>query len=125
MRISDWSSDVCSSDLDIALLGKELYDRLAKVGEDLRKVGAGLNSAVTNFNAFTNSFNSRLVSTGRKFKELNIETGSRELDDVGDVEALANVSGGSHAALPDRRGDGSGRAAWRGRGGAAVEVGGG
>src|SRR3546814_8477261 len=103
MRISDWSSDVCSSDL--APLGKELYDRLAKVGEDLRKVGAGLNSAVTNFNAFTNSFNSRLVSTGRKFKELNIETGSRELDDVGAVEALANVSGGSHAALTDRRGD--------------------
>lgn len=77
---------------DIALLGKELYDRLAKVGEDLRKVGTGLNSAVSNFNTFTTSFNSRLVSTGRKFKELNIETGAREVDDVPAVEALASTS---------------------------------
>ncbi len=85
---------------DIALLGKELYDRLAKVGEDLRKVGSGLNSAVTNFNAFTTSFNSRLVSTGRKFKQLNIETGARELEDVAGVEALATVSNAEARSLP-------------------------
>jgi DNA recombination protein RmuC len=86
---------------DIALLGKELYDRLAKVGEDLRKVGTGLNSAVTNFNTFTNSFNSRLVSTGRKFKELNIETGARELEDVPAVEALAGAGEVVRPALTD------------------------
>src|SRR3546814_11799173 len=83
---SVWQQEALAKNArDIALLGKELYDRLAKVGEDLRKVGAGLNSAVTNFNAFTNYFNSRLVSTGRKFKELNIETGSRELEYDGAV----------------------------------------
>jgi DNA recombination protein RmuC len=76
---------------DIAVLGKELYDRLAKVGEDLRKVGTGLNSAVSNFNNFTSSFNSRLVSTGRKFRDLNIETGARELEDVPAVELLASA----------------------------------
>jgi DNA recombination protein RmuC len=76
---------------DIALLGKELYDRLAKVGEDLRKVGTGLNSAVTNFNTFTTSFNGRLASTGRKFKELNIETGARELEEVPAIETLASA----------------------------------
>lgn len=76
---------------DIAMLGKELYDRLAKVGEDLRKVGTGLNSAVSNFNAFTGSFNSRLVSTGRKFRDLNVETGVRELEDVPAVELLASA----------------------------------
>lgn len=76
---------------DIAILGKELYDRLAKVGEDLRKVGTGLNSAVSNFNNFTSSFNSRLVSTGRKFRDLNIETGARELEDVPAVELLASA----------------------------------
>lgn len=91
---------------DIALLGKELYDRLAKVGEDLRRVGTGLNSAVTNFNTFTNSFNSRLVSTGRKFKELNIETGARELDDVPSVEALASAGDVARPALVDLRDEG-------------------
>jgi DNA recombination protein RmuC len=90
---------------DIALLGKELYDRLAKVGEDLRKVGTGLNSAVTNFNSFTTSFNSRLVSTGRKFKELNIETGSRELEDVQGIEALASAGEAPRSALANLSGD--------------------
>jgi DNA recombination protein RmuC len=80
----------------IGELGKEMYDRLAKVADDLRKVGTGLNSAVSNFNAFTNSFNGRLVVTGRKFRELDIETGNRELADVPSVDTLAqsgDVSG--------------------------------
>jgi DNA recombination protein RmuC len=88
---------------DIALLGKELYDRLAKVGEDLRKVGTGLNNAVGHFNTFTTSFNSRLVSTGRKFKELDIETGSRDLEDVPAVEALASAGEVPRPALADAR----------------------
>ena len=36
----------------IGELGKEMYDRLAKVADDLRKVGVGLNSAVNNYNKF-------------------------------------------------------------------------
>ena len=83
----------------IAELGKEMYDRLAKVADDLRKVGSGLNSAVSNFNAFANSFNGRLVVTGRKFRDLDIQTGSRELEDVAPVEALARS--GDVAALLD------------------------
>lgn len=83
----------------IAELGKEMYDRLAKVADDLRKVGSGLNSAVSNFNAFANSFNGRLVVTGRKFRELDIETGARELEEVAQVEALARS--GDVAALID------------------------
>jgi len=83
----------------IGELGKEMYDRLAKVADDLRKVGSGLNSAVSNFNAFTNSFNGRLVVTGRKFRELDIETGARELEDVAPVEALARS--GDVSALLD------------------------
>ena len=74
---------------EIGRLGKEMHDRLAKVADDLRKVGAGLNSAVNNFNSFSNSFNGRLMVTGRKFRDLNIETGARELEDVSPVEALA------------------------------------
>ena len=77
---------------EIGRLGKEMHDRLAKVADDLRKVGAGLNSAVNNFNSFSNSFNGRLMVTGRKFRDLNIETGARELEDVAPVEALARYS---------------------------------
>ena len=84
---------------EIGRLGKEMHDRLAKVADDLRKVGAGLNSAVNNFNSFSNSFNGRLMVTGRKFRDLNIETGAREIEDVAPVEALARY--GDTPALID------------------------
>lgn len=97
---SVWQQEAIAKNArSIAELGKEMYDRLAKVADDLRKVGSGLNSAVSNFNAFANSFNGRLVVTGRKFRDLDIQTGSRELEDVAQVEALARS--GDVAALID------------------------
>ena len=72
----------------IGELGKELYDRLAKAALDLRKVGAGLNSAVNNYNAFVSSFESRSLVTARKFRELNIEPGAREIEVVPAIESL-------------------------------------
>jgi DNA recombination protein RmuC len=76
----------------IGELGKELYDRLAKAALDLRKVGAGLTSAVNNYNSFVSSFESRSLVTARKFRELNIEPGAREIEVVPPVEALARYS---------------------------------
>ena len=72
----------------IGELGKELYDRLAKAAQDLRKVGAGLTSAVSNYNSFVSSFESRSLVTARKFRELNIEPGAREIEVVPAIEAL-------------------------------------
>ena len=85
----------------IGELGKEMHDRLAKVAGDLRKVGVGLNSAVKNFNGFTNSFNGRLMVTGRKFRDLNIETGARDLEDVSSVDALALGEGPALIEKPE------------------------
>ncbi len=76
----------------IGELGKELYDRLAKAAADLRKVGAGLTSAVNNYNSFVSSFESRSLVTARKFRDLNIEPGAREIEVVPPVEALARYS---------------------------------
>lgn len=73
----------------IGVLGKELYDRLAKAAGDLRKVGGGLTSAVNNYNAFVASFESRALVTARKLKDLNIEPGAREIEEVPPVEVLA------------------------------------
>lgn len=73
----------------IGELGKELYDRLAKAAGDLRKVGGGLTSAVNNYNSFVSSFETRALVTARKFRDLNIETGAREIEEVPPVEALA------------------------------------
>jgi len=82
----------------IGELGKELYDRLAKTAQDLRKVGVGLTSAVNNYNSFVSSFESRSLVTARKFRDLNIEPGAREIEVVPPVEALARYS--EESALP-------------------------
>lgn len=72
----------------IGALGKEMYDRIAVAAQHLKSVGSGLSSAVNNYNKFVGSFERNVMSSGRKFAELNIETGKRELDDVPQVEAL-------------------------------------
>ena len=72
----------------IGELGKELYDRLAKAAQDLKRVGGGLTTAVNNYNSFVSSFETRSLVTARKFRELNIEPGAREIEVVPPVEAL-------------------------------------
>jgi DNA recombination protein RmuC len=82
----------------IGQLGKEMYDRIAVAAQHLKSVGSGLNSAVNNYNKFVGSFERNVMSTGRKFADLNIETGHRALDDVPVVEALPRY--GDEASLP-------------------------
>ena len=82
----------------IGELGKELYERLAKAADDLRKVGSGLSSAVNNYNSFVASFESRSLVTARKFRELNIEPGKREIEVLQPVELLPRYA-------EDERGD--------------------
>ena len=72
----------------IGELGKELYERLAKAAQDLKRVGGGLTTAVNNYNSFVSSFESRSLVTARKFRDLNIEPGAREIESVPPVEAL-------------------------------------
>ncbi|MDQ3144061.1 MAG: DNA recombination protein RmuC, partial [Pseudomonadota bacterium] len=83
---------------EIGRLGKELYDRLAVAAGHLRVVGSGLSSAVNNYNKFVGSFERNVLSTGRKFKEMNIETGAKELETVPSIEALARY--GDDKVLP-------------------------
>ena len=85
-----WRQEKLARDArQIGELGKELYDRLAVAAGHLRVVGSGLSTAVGNYNKFVGSFERNVLSTGRKFKELNIETGVREIEDLQPIEALA------------------------------------
>lgn len=86
-----WRQEMLAKEArQIGALGKELYDRLAKALGDLRTVGSGLNTAVKNFNAFASSLETRALVSARKLKELNIETGAREIESVPPVELLAS-----------------------------------
>ncbi|MEP7349265.1 MAG: DNA recombination protein RmuC [Sphingorhabdus sp.] len=83
----------------IGQLGKEMYDRIAVAAQHLKSVGSGLNSAVNNYNKFVGSFERNVMSTGRRFAELNIETGNRELEEVPRVEALPRYGSDADPAL--------------------------
>ena len=83
----------------IGRLGKEMYDRLAVAGEHLKRMGTGLGSAVGNYNKFVGSFERNVMATGRRFAELNVETGKKELEEVPEVEALPRYSSDAEKVL--------------------------
>lgn len=85
----------------VGQLGKELYERLAVTATHLKRLGSGLNSAVSNYNSFIGSFESRVLSTGRKFRDLDIETSGKEIEAVEPLDVLARDAQTDEArALP-------------------------
>lgn len=85
----------------VGQLGKELYERLAVAATHLKRLGTGLNSAVSNYNSFIGSFETRVLSTGRKFRDLDIETGGKEIEPVEPLDVLARDAQADEArALP-------------------------
>lgn len=85
----------------IGRLGKEMYERLSTAAAHLRRVGGGLNSAVENYNKFVSSFEGRVLVTGRKFRELNVETGDKEIDELGAIETRASEPSVDLLASPE------------------------
>jgi len=75
---------------EIGKLGKEMFERLSVAATHLKRVGGGLNSAVENYNKFVASFEGRVLVTGRKFRDLNIETGGKEIEEASPIETRAS-----------------------------------
>jgi len=65
-------------------LGKELYDRILKFAEHLSDVSKGLERANKAYNSAVSSFDSRLVPSARKFKEMGV--GSANVPDIDPIE---------------------------------------
>jgi len=85
-----WRQEKLAADARrIGELGKEMHDRLAVAAEHMRVVGSGLGSAVNRYNDFVGSFERNVLSTGRKFRDLNIESTAKEIPSLQPVEALA------------------------------------
>lgn len=81
-------------------LGKELHERLATAASHLRRVGGGLNSAVDNYNKFVSSFEGRVLVSARRFRDLNVGTGARDIEAVETVDALARPTAADLTLLP-------------------------
>jgi len=55
---------------EISLLGRTLHERLAKLADHFAKLGRSLGSAVENYNNAVGSFETRVLTTARKFEDL-------------------------------------------------------
>ena len=90
----------------IGLLGKEMFERLSVAATHLKRVGGGLNNAVEHYNKFVASFEGRVLVTGRKFRDLNIETGGKEIDELPVVETRASEPAVDLLVAPEEAGKG-------------------
>ncbi len=71
----------------ISILGQEISDRIATIVEHFNNVGKSLRKAVESYNDATASFETRLLSSARKFKELG-SGGKKDIEDLQPVDQL-------------------------------------
>lgn len=76
---------------EISDLGRELHERIAVMAGHWSKVGKGLSNAVGAYNMAVASFESRVLVSARKFKELKVVPDGRDIADVDQVEVLPRL----------------------------------
>ncbi|MGQ0570105.1 MAG: DNA recombination protein RmuC, partial [Armatimonadota bacterium] len=76
---------------EISDLGRELHDRIAVMAGHWGKVGKNLSDAVGAYNKAVASFESRVLVSARRFKELKAVPDDREIAEVEQVEVLPRV----------------------------------
>jgi len=71
---------------EIAALGRELYKRLATMGDHAQRVGKSLDSAVGAYNKFVGSLESQVLTQARRFEDLQVDHEGKEIDELAPVE---------------------------------------
>ena len=75
---------------EVANLGKDLHDRLARFAEHLDDVRKKLDGAVQSYNAAAGSFESRVLVSARRLRELNVTT-AEELPAAESIDTVPRV----------------------------------
>lgn len=70
----------------VAALALELYNRVAKFADHMRKVGSGLGMAMNAYNDAVGSLERSVLPGARKFKELHVQTGGREITELNEID---------------------------------------
>lgn len=66
----------------IADLGSELYRRIATVSDSWRKLGKSLGNAIEAYNVATGSLESRVLTSARRFKDLEATAIGDEIEEL-------------------------------------------
>jgi DNA recombination protein RmuC len=83
-----WRQEILAENSQkISQLGQELSDRLATVSTYLAKLGRSIEGSVGSYNEFVASFESRVLSSARKFKELGAG-GKKEIEEIPPVDLI-------------------------------------
>ena len=75
---------------EVAALGRELYDRLATFAGHLNDVRKRLDGAVQSYNQAAGSFESRVLVSARRMKDLNV-TSAEELPTAESIDSVPRV----------------------------------
>jgi DNA recombination protein RmuC len=70
----------------IATTGRELYKRLAVMGEHVCNMGRALERSVQHYNGFVGSLEGSVMPQARRFLELDVEAGAKPLADLPVIE---------------------------------------
>src|SRR5262249_811633 len=71
---------------EIALLGKDLYDRIAKLGEHWAKLGQRLGRTVDAYNAATSTLESRVLVSARGLAQLKVSGHEKPIAEPRQIE---------------------------------------
>jgi len=73
---------------EVATLGKELYERVATLGEHWSKLGERLGKTVEAYNKSTSALESRVLVSARRFRDLKVGTDDSEIGVPEQIEKL-------------------------------------
>ena len=73
---------------EISLLGRTLHERLGKLAEHFSKLGRSLGNAVEQYNSAIGSFETRVLTTARKFEELKAAPEAASIANLEPVDSI-------------------------------------
>lgn len=83
-----WTQQALTENAErISTLGRELYERIAVLGDHWAGVGKNLNDAVSAYNKSVATLESRVLVTARKFQTLEVTGDDKKIRDLVPVEA--------------------------------------
>jgi len=95
-----WRQDrLAQNALDVGRLGKELYARLAKLGDHVTDLGKHIGNAAKKYNMLVGSLENSVMPQARRFNELGVEGTSQPLPDLTEVDTVVKFPQGGRDLL--------------------------
>src|SRR5690606_33933140 len=86
-----WRQELAIKAAEIARLGKDLYERIARLGEHWMRVGERLGKAVDAYNQSVATLEGRVLPAARKFRDLKAVPTDEDIKAVTQVDKQARV----------------------------------